>query len=641
MKFFVLLILVGFAGIISTQQAFAEDSFDSVSDFSEKDFETGRFSDIHYGEKFYQYKSEPFGALAADSASRCHFTSSFVLSSDSPSKSGNTMYRFPSDMIWPGGYENSTFYIARSPSFNFQEDNHFEKLTPTKTDDGMVLEFETVTGLNTFVVNSTAFWDSQKSQKIDCHNPFDFKKQEYEYYDFVYPLKVQQDYAKMWGLPEDDFLCKPQLIPVLKNDGSPACVKEQTIPKLIERDWTKYDNAPAVNWKKHITISAIRHDSSNLADTLPVFEIEGMHDDKMINRLLVGADGCKNETEVCKISSGVSIDRSYPFLPPGTYVSENDKFTVSLDVTQAEHLLSAVNWKSNGDLHYSIMQWDKKQYLLILSTFDNVMTPVVKMELVGMLHEPVSLERGMVLKYPIRINTWATYGADAEITLDSIQSTRDSGIKTWVEPSTLIVPERSSTNATLFVRASETARDGIYEIRIGGKANGNNAGLHCGHTDCPAVQVGDSDWSIRTFGSNTGMGIGSGKSQDDTHLELELNKKEFFEGETVEIKAYLTNNGTQPIVLDGPMSLLIKAIRADSKGYYDHFYGIDARNESDNSITIEPGSKVLLVRPFYWDQMTFENLDEEQRVEPSSRKMTATFVAGEHTWKDDTWFEIK
>ena len=196
-------------------------------------------------------------------------------------------------------------------------------------------------------------------------------------------------------------------------------------------------------------------------------------------------------------------------------------------------------------------------------------------------------------------------------------------------------------NATLFVQASETARDGIYDIRIGGKANGNNAGLHCGHTDCPTVQIGDSDWSIRTFGSDTGMGIGSGKPPENTSLEIELNKKEFFQGETVEIRAYLANNGTHPIVLDEPMNLLIKAIRADSKGYYSHFYGIDARNESGNSITIEPESKVLLVRPFYWDQMTFENLDEEYRVEEGSRKITATLVAREHTWKDDTQFEIK
>lgn len=243
MKFLVLLILIGFAGIIYTQQAFAEDSFDSMYDFSEKDFETGRFS-YPYGEKFYQYKYEPFGALAEESFSRCHFTSSFVLSNDSPSESGNVIYKFPRDMVWPGGHENSTFYIARSSSFNFPEDSHFEKLTPTKTNDGMVLEFKIVTGLNTFVANSTALWDSQRSQIMNCPDPFDFEKHEYEYYDFAYPLKVQQNRAKMWGLPEDDFLCKLQLVPVLKNDGSPACVKTETKEKLVQRGWAKNEHYP-------------------------------------------------------------------------------------------------------------------------------------------------------------------------------------------------------------------------------------------------------------------------------------------------------------------------------------------------------------------------------------------------------------
>ncbi len=238
MKFLVLLVLVGFAGII-TQQVFAENSpsFDSTTDFSEIDFDTGRFSYLPYGEKFYQYKSQPFGALAGDSSSRCHFTSSFVLSKESLSESGNILYRFPKDMVWPGGYENSTFYIVRSPSFNFPEDNHFERLTPTKTEDSIVLEFEIGTGLSTFVANSTTFWDTQKSQIIDCLNPFDFEKQEYKYYDFVYPLKVQQNYAKIFGLTSD-FLCKDELIPVLKHDNSPACVKPETISKLIERGWT-------------------------------------------------------------------------------------------------------------------------------------------------------------------------------------------------------------------------------------------------------------------------------------------------------------------------------------------------------------------------------------------------------------------
>ena len=243
MKYFVIfLVLIGFLGIILPQQVFAENSsflsFNSINDFPENDFDIGRFSDLHYGEKFYQYQYHPLGTLAASSSDRCHFTSSFVLNGNSFSESGNVIYRFPDDMIWPGGYENSTFYIVRSPSFNFPEDNNFEKLTPTKTDDSIVLEFDIVTGLNTFVANSTAFWDSQRSQIIDCSNPLDFEKQEYEYYDFVYPLKVQQNYAKMLGLVENDFLCKTGLIPILRHDSSAACVKPETKEKLEERYWT-------------------------------------------------------------------------------------------------------------------------------------------------------------------------------------------------------------------------------------------------------------------------------------------------------------------------------------------------------------------------------------------------------------------
>ena len=469
----------------------------------------------------------------------------------------------------------------------------------------------------------------------------------HDFGDGKIPINMLEPPLKFWKLIQNDggtvndVPCRNDYVLVVKHDGSPACVTLETKTKLIERDWIKHDDVSAANWKKYITVSTIRHDSLDLADALPVYRIDGMDNDKMINRLLVGADGCKNETEVCKIPSGVSIDRSYPFLPSGTYISDNDKFTVSIDEMQAKHLLSVVDWKVEGDSHYSAVQWGKNQYLLILSTFDNVVTPVVRMDLVGTSSDPVSLERGMTLNYPIHISTWATYGAPAQIDLFAVQDARDSGIKAWVEPKTLMVPERSNATSTLFIHASENTQDSLYDIRVIGKANENNAGLYCSSTTCPTVSIGDSDWSIHTFGSNTGMGIGSGAAPEDTFLKLELNKKEFFEGEIVEIRAYLVNNGTQQIVLDEPMSLLIKAIRADSKGYYDHFYGIDARNESDNSIIVEPNSKALLVRPFYWDQMTFENLDEEHRLEPSSRKMTATFVAREHTWKDNTWFEIK
>jgi len=43
------------------------------------------------------------------------------------------------------------------------------------------------------------------------------------------------------GIPIDEIQCKESLILVTKNNGSPACVKEKTIPKLIEREWTMDD----------------------------------------------------------------------------------------------------------------------------------------------------------------------------------------------------------------------------------------------------------------------------------------------------------------------------------------------------------------------------------------------------------------
>ena len=394
----------------------------------------------------------------------------------------------------------------------------------------------------------------------------------------------------------------------------------------------------SIPWKKYITVSASNIDHLEIPESLSAYTIHDLSGHTMIETILSGADGCKNKTEVCTISRGVSFERMYSF---GISVAGSDQYTVTINQEQSEELMSQIPWTIKENLIYSVVSYNDKNYLLVISTFDKTRTPDAEMKLIGVSSHPATLNRDSVLKYTVKLETWSTYGTDAKITLDSTNSARDSGIITWFEPNTLIVPERSSANATLFIQASDTARNGIYDIRVSGKANGENAGLHCGRTDCPTVQIGDSDWSIRTFGSNTGMGIGSGHTPDNTYLEIELNKEEFFERDIVEITTYLVNNGTEPIVLNEPMNLLIKAIRADSKGYYSHFYGIDARNESDNSITIEPNSKVVLVRPFYWDQMTFENLDEEYRIEEGSRKMTATLVSREHTWKDETLFDVK
>ena len=224
------------AGVIANFVVFVN----YVDASSEYEFDTGRFNYIHHGEKFYQYSYQPFGVLGGDSSNRCYFTSDFILDKNSFSQPGHVKYVFPNDMIWPGGYENSTFYIVRSPSFGFEDDKTYEKIIPTKTkQNDTVIEFTLVPGLNTFVANSTLFWDSKKSQLGDCPDPFGFEKQDYEYYDFVYPLKVQHARAMILELTDHNYLCKPEFILIQKHDGSPACVTSETKTKLIERGWTK------------------------------------------------------------------------------------------------------------------------------------------------------------------------------------------------------------------------------------------------------------------------------------------------------------------------------------------------------------------------------------------------------------------
>ena len=57
---------------------------------------------------------------------------------------------------------------------------------------------------------------------------------------FPSPLKQIQS-----GLHADEVVCKESLALVTRNDGSPACVKKQSITKLIERGWSITNNEKA------------------------------------------------------------------------------------------------------------------------------------------------------------------------------------------------------------------------------------------------------------------------------------------------------------------------------------------------------------------------------------------------------------
>lgn len=450
---------------------------------------------------------------------------------------------------------------------------------------------------------------------------------------FVPPLKQFK-----YGIPIEEIQCKEGLELTLKSsDDSPACVNPETKQMLVERGWVKRAETELISWKKYITLSAARVDLPS-ANSPPVSNLDFVASNSTLYKSLVGADGCKDGTEVCAMSDGITLERFYPF---GMSVTDNEEYSMTLNYAQAANIISDLNWAVDGDFVYTVIKWNENHYLLTLSTSDHAKTPDIAISLVGTVRTPVPLDRGNVLTYPIQVSTWATYGDSAQVDLAAVQGARDSGIDVWVEPDMLTIPERSNATATLLIRAQNDAQDGIYDIRVIGRANGNNAGLHCGNAVCPAVVIGGSDWKIRTFGTNSGMGIGAGDAPDHTWAEIHLNKKEFFENDTVEIKAYLVNNGTRPITLDSELNLLIKVIKAEPNGYYDHFYGIDAVKESGKSVVLEPKSKTLLARPFHWDQKTFSDFSDWQRLEPGMRLITADITSGSNTWSSEAWVEIK
>ncbi len=55
-------------------------------------------------------------------------------------------------------------------------------------------------------------------------------------YDMESPLKQFKS-----GITIDEIQCRDSLVLVTKHDGSPACVKPETIPRLMERNWIKDD----------------------------------------------------------------------------------------------------------------------------------------------------------------------------------------------------------------------------------------------------------------------------------------------------------------------------------------------------------------------------------------------------------------
>lgn len=380
---------------------------------------------------------------------------------------------------------------------------------------------------------------------------------------------------------------------VLPHGGSTPAESEL----VKDRNWisvTKIDSATGVRNGIDAPCTIVTPD---LASKIPA-----------LTTAIKGADGCADGTEVCEVSYGISIG--------------GDSADYELTITK-EEAASILNEIGFGQYNAAMLASGNSFYMIWFHSIDEGTPTGAQIETrfqEPFPSTPVSLAQGQSVNYTLLVKTWATYGGPARIDLSASASAGDSGLLVELEPSSLDIPERSEARAILKITATEDARDGTYDINVGGRINGDGyiPSGPCNYGDCK-VRVGNSSWQIQTFGSDTGMyQYGPHKVPDWMRLDVETDKQIYAPGEPVEIRTYLVNDGTDSLNVDRSAARLITSIARE--------YTIDAFDfNSADSMLVEPKSKILLVRPFIWDQKTFHSGKEPFLVQEGQYNIGVSF----------------
>jgi hypothetical protein len=329
-----------------------------------------------------------------------------------------------------------------------------------------------------------------------------------------------------------------------------------------------------------------------------------------------GADGCKDGIEVCELPSGISF-------------GGEAQYKLSMSRGEAQSIVEEVVMVANK----AILQHAGKYYFLQLFTTDENIGPQARVEFLdphfigNTTHtiddEIIRLEKGQSITVPFVVRTFATFGKPANITLIAGVHARDSGLTLSVEPSTFVIPERSTSKGNLTITAVTNAQDGVYQFSMVGK----DGWIHiCGmYTDytCPLIQIGDSIWEINTSG---GVGLGGKQPPEWLKLMTETDNDVYRMGETVAIKSYIENDGDDIVTLSGTRLVVdignatIYADPNSSTTALNVLYAIDAyAYDGEDEIVVQPHSRVLLVRPFYWNQELGGSLiSDELAITPAS-----------------------
>ena len=313
-----------------------------------------------------------------------------------------------------------------------------------------------------------------------------------------------------------------------------------------------------------------------------------------------GANGCKAGIEVCELPSGISFGGEL-------------QYKLSISKGEARSIVEELVMVENK----AILQHDGKYYLLQLFTTNEKVEPQARVEFtdphfIGNTTHPIDdeiirLEKSQSITVPFVVRTFATFGKPANISLLAGVHARDSGLTVSIEPSTFVIPERSTAKGNLTITAGTNAQDGVYQFSMTGRDGWIRT---CGsdtYYSCPSIQIGDSIWQINT--SDGGVGLGGRQPPEWLRLTTETDKDAYMMGEMVTIRSFIENGGNETITLEG-IRLVIdignKTVLANpnsSTTALNNHYTIDAYSYNGNdAITVQPHSKVLLVRPFFWNQ---------------------------------------
>jgi hypothetical protein len=406
------------------------------------------------------------------------------------------------------------------------------------------------------------------------------------------------------------------------------------------------DNAPypstdEFSLQKITWISVIEIEKNQTSRDCTILNEDSIYKLPKLEQSMVGATQCKEGNhESCSILSSIGMTSVYDF---GVAVDDSLNYRTSLTYDETENLLHQIKMTVHGKQDFGDVQYRDKYYQVILQTTDQYISPQITAEFL----QPINytgdpLQKGESINYTVLVKTLATYGKPANVTFSARPNAKDSGLHADFEPSNLVIPERSEAKTNLIVHADENTRDGIYSFFYNGRTGNDMVWISCSSfNSCPSVQIGDSPWSIQTYGNDTYGGNGNVNPIPSLKLDVVTDKIIYHSGENVEIKNFIINNSTKKITLDKDLRLWVQVYNKNQKGSYVFFYAILAMYDGQPMV-LEPKSKTLLARAFYWDQQTFRYMTPPQWVGPGTYIIDSSFTGYNGTiWDTEAPISIK